>query len=286
MGLVPVTMRKSEAMLRTLKELHDYAIGAVDGVIGQVKDLYVDDEAWVVRYLVVGTGGWLMSRKVLISPMAIGEAHWATRQLQVSSTMEQVRASPDFTSEETVTRQHERDYASYYGYPYYWGGIGYWGAGMYPSMMLSGYDTAAAQETMRQEDRDDRTSADDRRDGRADPHLRSCAAMTGYRIHASDGEIGHVSGMLIDDETWAVRYLVVDTSNWWLGHQMLVAPPWIEGVSWSEHSVSVKLTRQTIKDAPAYDPHEGLTRADEARLHDHYRRTGYWTIADKNEAPQ
>ena len=110
----------------------------------------------------------------------------------------------------------------------------------------------------------------------ADPHLRSCKAITGYLIHASDGDIGHVHGMLIDDETWAVRYLVVNTSNWWGGHQMLVAPEWIESVTWANRTVSVKLTRQAVKDAPAFEPTGTLTREDEARLHAHYGRSGYW----------
>ena len=136
---------------------------------------------------------------------------------------------------------------------------------------------------MEQEARNARTRAEAGRDEHDDPHLRSCDAITGYHLHASDGEIGHVCGMLIDDETWAVRYLIVDTSNWWVGHQMLVAPKWIEGVSWLEGTVSVKLTRQAIKDAPVYDPSENLSRADEARLHEHYGRTGYWAEAEKRE---
>ena len=82
-------------MLRTIKELHEYAIGAVDGVIGHVKDLYLDDKDWVVRYLVVDTGGWLSDKKVLISPMAIGKPNWAQEVLPVSITKEQVRNSPD-----------------------------------------------------------------------------------------------------------------------------------------------------------------------------------------------
>ena len=268
-------------MLRTLKELHDYAIGAVDGDIGRVKDLYLDDETWVVRYLVVDAGGWLMGRKVLISPIAIGNPDRGQRSLPVSMTREQVKNSPDFDSEKPVTRQHETDYAGYYGYPYYWGGTGYWGGGMYPNLMLSGYGGYATQQAMEQETRNARTRAEAARDKHADPHLRSCAAITGYHLHASDGEIGHVCGMLIDDETWAVRYLIVDTSNWWMGHQMLVAPKWIEGVSWSERNVSVTLTRQAVKDAPAYDQGERLSRADEARLHDHYGRAGYWADDEK-----
>jgi hypothetical protein len=260
-------------MLRNLKELHDYAIGAIDGDIGHVKDLYLDDQAWVVRYLVVETGGWLLERKVLISPMAIGDPDWTNRRLPVSITKEQVKNSPGFDSEQPVTRQHEMDYLVYYGYPYYWGGTGYWGASMYPGMMLPYLGGVGVVPPIEQAIQ----SAQASRAAHADPHLRSCNALTSYQIHASDGDIGHVCGMLIDDETWAVRYLIVDTSNWWLGHQMLVAPQWIESVSWEERTVSVKLTRQAVQDAPTYDPAATLTREDEARLYAHYGRGGYWT---------
>jgi hypothetical protein len=270
-------------MLRTLDELHDYTIDAADGTIGHLKDLYLDDEAWVVRYLVVETGSWLASKKVLISPIAIGVPDWTQRLLPVSITKDQVRNSPDVDTQKPVTRQHERVYASYYGYPDYWGGMGYWGGGMDPGMMLSSYGGTDAAQAIQQQTEAASARADIRADEAADPHLRSCAAITGYHLHASDGEIGHVSGMLIDEETWAVRYLIVDTSNWWLGHQLLVASSWIEGVSWDDETVSVNLRRQEIKEAPAYDPTERLSRAGETLLHDHYIRSGYWVDGERRE---
>ena len=51
--------------------------------------------------------------------------------------------------------------------------------------------------------------------------------MTGYHIEATDGGIGHVKDFIIDDETWAIRYLEVDTRNWWPGKKVLVSPQWI-----------------------------------------------------------
>ena len=72
-------------------------------------------------------------------------------------------------------------------------------------------------------------------------HLRSCRVVIGHHVHATDGDIGHVEDLLVDDHTWAVRYLIVNTSNWWGGHHVLVAPQWIEDVSWSEATVSVDL---------------------------------------------
>ena len=122
-------------MLRSMKDLQEYAIRATDGNIGHVKDFYFDDEAWVIRYFIVDTGTWLSSRKVLISPVAIGTPDWANKVLPVSITKEQVKNSPDIDTEKPVSRQHEMGYLSYYGYQDYWGGAGLWGAVSIPSMM-------------------------------------------------------------------------------------------------------------------------------------------------------
>ena len=109
-----------------------------------------------------------------------------------------------------------------------------------------------------------------------DPHLRSTDAVSGYNIQAADGEIGHVEDFIIDDETWAIRYLIVDTRNWWPGKKVLVSPHWIERVSWSESKVFVNVSRETIKQSPEYTEESLLTRDYETGLHRHYNRKGYW----------
>ena len=100
--------------------------------------------------------------------------------------------------------------------------------------------------------------------------------MSGYNIQAADGEIGHVEDFIIDDETWAIRYLIIDTRNWWPGKKVLVSPQWIERVSWGESKVFVNLPLETIKQSPEYTEESLLTREDENRLHLHYHLQGYW----------
>jgi hypothetical protein len=104
-------------MLRSMSDLEDYAIQATDGPIGRIRDFYFDDAAWVIRYLVVESGGWLSSRKVLISPIAIGRPNWTDKILPVSITKQQVRNSPDIDADKPVSRQHEIEYFEYYNYP-------------------------------------------------------------------------------------------------------------------------------------------------------------------------
>jgi hypothetical protein len=247
-------------MLRNMSDLEGYTIHAVDGNIGHLKDCYFDDESWVIRYLVVDAGNWLLSRKVLISPIAIGEPNWRKRELPVSITREQVKNSPDLDTDKPVSRQYEIGYLGYYGYPFYWDGAGLWGQEAYPNMMAPVFGGLPELET----------------DEHDDHHLRSCVEIVNYHMKAIDGDIGHVKGLLIDEESWAIRYLIVDTGNWWLGHQVLIAPQWITEINWPNAKVSVKLTRQAIQDAPLYDRTMPLGRAQENEIHEHFSVAGYW----------
>ncbi len=78
-----------------------------------------------------------------------------------------------------------------------------------------------------------------RKDSQEDSHLQSTHDVTGYHTEAINGRIGHVEDFIMDDETWAIRYLVVDTRNWWPGKRVLLAPSWILEVEWEQSKVYV-----------------------------------------------
>ena len=113
-----------------------------------------------------------------------------------------------------------------------------------------------------------------------DSHLRSTGGVTTYEIQADDGEIGHVDSFILDDETWAIRYLEVATRNWWPGKKVLVSPAWIKEVSWTQSRVCISLSREAIRSAPEYVESEPITREYEDRLYFHYGQPPYW----ENEA--
>lgn len=271
-------------MLRNLHDLQDYAIRATDGDIGHVKDFYLDDHAWVIRYLVVETGSWLSSRKVLISPIAIGHPDWHGKTLPVSITREQVSNSPDIDTDKPVSRQHENQYLGYYGYFPYWGGPGLWGDGTHPNLMMPQFASTPSVIQPQPDSVDIGASAAQPHGD--DTHLRSCKVVMAYHIHASDGEIGHVHGMLVDEETWAIRYLTVNTSNWWIGHQVLIAPDWIHDVRWIDGTVSLNVTRQQVKDAPPYDSSIQVDRMHEVSVYRHYGSMAYWVKEQVPDAPR
>jgi uncharacterized protein YrrD len=257
-------------MLRNTKDLKNFSVWATDGEIGHVKDMYFDDEAWVVRYFVAETGTWLSSRKVLVSPLSVRRLDWPEKILPVSLTKLQVESSPNIDTDKPVTRQHEVQYLGYYGHPYYWGGTGLWGDAMYPNGDSTAYDSDGPNWVGRQRVDEANLAAERALHRNDDPHLRSCDFVHGYHVEANDGEIGHVSSFLVDEDSWAIRYLIVNTSNWWIGHKVLIAPPWITGVHWFEKSISVDLSRNAVKASPGYDPSSRMDRAWEDNLHKHF----------------
>jgi hypothetical protein len=265
-------------MLRNTSDLEGCAIRATDGTIGHVTDCCFDDHRWVLRYLVVETGHWLASRKVLISPFAIGAPDWSARVLPVSITMEQVRHSPNIDPEQPVSRQQELQYHRHFGYPYYWLGVGHWGSVAFPGALLTevGYDRSGAEYLVAQAEPEPADSAS---------HLRSGRMLHRYHIEASDGGLGQVKGLLYDEDCWAIRYLIVETSGWWFGHQVLLPPQWIGEISWPDATISVTVARQAVKNAPVYDSSRHLSREQETSFFEHHGRAAYWADAMKLENP-
>lgn len=260
-------------MLRSVNDLKGQVIHASDGELGNVDQFLFDDENWTIRYLVVSTGA-LLGRKVLISPISIDRNQ--KNGLTLKLTKEQIRNSPNIDTDKPVSRQHETEYLNYYGYPYYWGGPELWGGSSYPVTHPSATRSLGYP---------DRTSAyaGTAAPARAqvappegDPHLRSTGEVIGYYIEATDGDIGHVEDLLIDDENWAIRYVIVDTVNWWPGKKVVIAPQWIKDVSWMESRVHVDLSRDRIRKAPEYDPKAMIDRGYEEKLFEYYGSPKYW----------
>jgi len=249
-------------MLRVAAEIKGSDIIAKDGEIGSVTDLYFDDERWTVRYLTAFTGGWMSGRRVLLSPFAVVAVDWSEHQVTVNLTRDQVQNAPSIDEAAPVSRQYERSYLGYYGWPAYWGGMYAWGAWSVPALPD---DRPRAEGGESTEEDDD-----------GDTHLRSVKEVTGYHIHATDDAIGHVEDFIIDDGSWEVRYLVVDTSNWWFGKRVLIAPAWVTNVEWLDRRVHVNLLRAQVKAAPEFDPSMPISRAYEERLYEFYGRSPYW----------
>ncbi len=246
-------------MLNIAKTLKGYKLDSLDGEIGKAKEFYFDDQYWTIRYLVADTGNWLTGRQVLLSPYALVAVNKEEQLIAVDLTSKQIEDSPSLDSDKPVSRQFEENYYGHYGWPVYWNGTSVWGPYPYIARNHEQWnELPQSEETW-------------------DPHLRSTRDVSGYDIQATDGEIGHVEDFIIEDETWMIRYLLIDTQNWWPGKKVLISPQWIERISWEESKVFVNLTCEAIKQSPEYTE-ASLTREYETALHRHYNRQEYWGV--------
>lgn len=248
-------------MLRNLKSLLGFNILAEDGEIGEVIDIYFSDDTWTIRYLVVDTGPWIFGRKVLIAVNALGTPDWEAEKFPVSLTREQVKNSPDMDTDKPVSRHQEIELHNYYRWN------GYWTVqpGFNSELKVPGPAfpaTPAPAERVEPE--------------QGDPHLQSAKSILAYHVKCKDGSVGQVEDLLIDDETWFIRFIVVETGGLLSGKRILIAPLWIEAVRGKDSEIFIPVDSAQIKNSPEYDPVGPLAKEYVDQLEGHYDRTKYW----------
>ena len=253
-------------MLWNASELNGHAIQATDGNLGFVSDILFDDASWTLRWLVVDTGNWLPGRQVLLPVSALGQPDRNLRILPINLTKQQVKDSPEIDTDKSVSRQHEAHIFDFYGLDPYWGG------GLYPlsNAMAVPFLAPLPPAEHKPEDAAVATiSADEE-----DQHLRSVAAVTGYHMHATDGQIGHAADFLVDVDTWAIRYIKVDTQNWWPGLLVLIAPNLVRKIDWAERLIDINADRQKVKGSPPYHADMTVDGAYDEKFMTYYTYSG------------
>lgn len=237
-------------MFQSIDQLKNLVLSAADGEIGRSKDFLIDDRAWVVRYMVADTGKWLPARKVLIVPQVLEVPDRQANRLPLRLTRQQIEQSPELDTDAPVSRQYEAEYHSFFGLPYYWSE---------PAITEAVTPTSTAVDT-----------------SSAEGHLRSTTEISGYHLRATDGEIGKVSDFLIDDESWMIRYLIIDIDNWIKGRKILLSPAWLGEVDWAPGRITVHMTKDQLEKSPEYNAEAPIGRDYEEQLHEHYKLPNYW----------
>ncbi len=227
-------------MLHLAHKISGAAVRGTDGDIGTLEDFYFEEDRWTVRYLLVDTGKWFSGKRVLISPMSVS-GEWGRTGVPLSLTKDQVWNSPEFKEGEDLSPTSESQILTYYGYPDYWGSASLWGSFDSPTALVTGgpVDTGPVAEK-----------------SGIDPearNLRSVRKSTGYHLQARNGEIGHVDDFLIGEDSWRIRYLLVDTSNWIGGRSVIVSPDTVEGIDKERGQLYVAADREAIKQAPEFE---------------------------------
>lgn len=95
-------------------------------------------------------------------------------------------------------------------------------------------------------------------------------SLSGFKIGATDGEIGKVEAFYFDDLTWTIRYLVVKTGGWLSGRKVLLSPIALQQPEWENKVFPVNLSRQQVQNSPDIDTEKTVSRQHEIELYDHY----------------
>lgn len=248
-------------MKRNLESLEGFSMKETDGEIGTVEEFYFDDQSWTIRYLIVKTGSWFSQKKVLISPKVLKQPDWENKEFLVSLTKAQIENSPDIDTDKPVSRQNEEALSAYYTWDNYWGGDDAHGAGIFGMMPSELYESEMAQPQ----------NVQYVPPPEGDSHLRSTAEVKGYKIHATDAEIGKVVDYIIDDATWKISHFVVECGGWLNSRNVLLPTGIITSVNWENQNVVVNISTAQVQNSPVYDNSQPLNGEYEQSLADHYK---------------
>lgn len=217
-------------MLQDSKRITGRIIQASDGDVGQVTDFLFDDTSWSLRYLVVETGPWLNGRRILLAPESFERnAFYISDPLPTKLTREQIGNSPLFDNHQKISRDYEENYYDHHGWS------GYWNRSNPEDTAISAMVSPAQM----------REIAPDR------PHLHSVNSISGFHLHAKDGNIGKVSSVSIETRKWKVAEIVVETGHWYSGKQILILTETIERISYDNSAIYVDLSLDDIRTTPA-----------------------------------
>lgn len=205
-------------MLLLAGHMQGASVEASDGRLGKLCDFRFDERDGSIRHLVLDGGTWLNRRRITLPPDLVRTKDWADHRLTVAQlTRKQVIDSPTVETHVPLGQPSKEEEATIINWEIYW-----IGSMDHPWQVVG------------------------------DPLVRSTQETTGYDIEGTDGPLGHVADFLIDDEAWVVRYLALDTRNWWPGKRVLVKPSRFETIDGPNRRLHLGLSRDSIEQSPEY----------------------------------
>lgn len=233
-------------MTTSLETLRGYHLKATDGVFGRIRDILFEEGPWTGRWIVADTGDWLFGRKVLLSPVSFFTPVEDEKTVPLRLSRKEIEAAPSLDEDAPISRTYEKTFYDHYMWPYYWMGEGMWGNVTHPAYLFPTKNQVS-------EKLDTRTPEE-----KQDPPLRSGHELTKYRLMSGEDVLGYVEDVLLDPETWEVKYFQCDTRKWFHGKTLHVSPEKVTDVDWHHHRLSVDFTQEELLKAS-----ENEDKADE-----------------------
>lgn len=220
-------------MLTSAKDFIRYRVTTRDGDVGLVRDIYIKDDVWAVRFLVVGPRRYLPARSVLVNPLATEWVDPLRKRVLTTLSRADLRQRPKAYQKTTVS---ERKRNALFARTMVNGPIAApLGFGGFAGVRHDGIFVASP-----------RAETPDFQSER----LRSIKNILRYQVVQGNETLGELDDFLLEDSFWILRYMVVKTPD---KRKILIATDMIEKVSWFNNSLSVGITKAEAKRAPEYD---------------------------------
>lgn len=226
-----------------------FRMGAIDGEIGIIKEVYFDDQQWVVRYLIVKAGNWLNGRLTLISPQALLAPDWDNELFPTNLTIDQIRHGPDIDTDKPLYRQQEISLYQHFPWSIYW--------------------TLGA---MPLEESLDMAIKDIETDNTPDPHLRSSDKVAEYRVFSQESEVGSVEDFILETNSWKIDFIVVKLGSWMSSKKVLLPVNWIASIDLATSRINLTRTMHQLQNCAEFDPDAPVNEAYEKVLRNYSGR--------------
>lgn len=233
-------------MLTSVKNLMSYHVNAVNDELGHIKDVLFDDKQWTIRYLSVDTRRWMpLSEKVLITPIAIDQIDNEKECINLILDKDTISRCPPLSSHKPISQEYEETLFDFFGYGYYWNGLGLWGNFESPEPLKIQQDQPL---------NDDNGSEASTEDTPGDYKLLSAKEINHYDVVEMDGMKGHIHDFILDQKDYSIAYLVIDTRNWLPGgKKVLISPHFVEELNWKNQATYCNLTVADFEKLPEFD---------------------------------
>ena len=262
-------------MLINAKKLMGLTVHAKDGDAGEVQAFYFDNRWWSVRYLAVETGSWFNSRRVLVPPASFSSIDISSKRINSNLTVDQIQGSPDVDFNLVLSRGVEADTLRHRGLPRF--------TLTNEERLLSQLLPHETAEERIMTSRGEKTFASVQQGGMSMAaelvpgarHLFSSDEIFRYRLQATDSDIGNIDDVILDDRTWAIKYLIVDTSQLQPERKVLLSPWRIDRIGVIESMIRINLSKTAINGGPGYDPSRQIDAEYDRNVREYYESVSH-----------
>jgi hypothetical protein len=112
--------------------------------------------------------------------------------------------------------------------------------------------------------------------------FRSLGDLMGASMIATDGGIGRICNFLFDDQSWKIRYCVVDVGHWLTRREVVISVSAIDQPDWKTKTLRARLTKEQLRNGPDVDSKKPVSRQQEIAMREYFGWPAYWdTVVDK-----